>query len=210
MPGTGCRSSGRPSSSLLHPYPGWIDGFKMADPLIIAYGRGILPEFPGLPDSVLDLIPVDLVVNDARRRRGSPGPGQLGLLPRELRSRATTPVPRHVRARARYFHRRCPTRSARTSRCRPGGFPACSAADAAHGRTRCRHGRAGSASDAGVRPDPRLDGLRPPPPAGARGPRTYADLYLSYTQAEVIYDDSRMLALHRALPPGGKRQLRRR
>jgi HAD superfamily hydrolase (TIGR01490 family) len=31
--------------------------------------------------------------------------------------------------------------------------------------------------------------------------RTYADLYLSYTQAEVIYDDSRMLALHRALPP---------
>ncbi len=50
-------------SSLRHPYPGWIDGFKMADPLIIAYGQGILPEFPGLPDSVLDMIPVDLVVN---------------------------------------------------------------------------------------------------------------------------------------------------
>src|SRR5690606_41611753 len=45
------------------PYPGWIDGFKMADPLIIAFGRGILPEFPGLPDGVLDVIPVDLVVN---------------------------------------------------------------------------------------------------------------------------------------------------
>ncbi|HEX8933436.1 MAG TPA: SDR family oxidoreductase, partial [Pseudonocardiaceae bacterium] len=50
-------------SALRHPYPGWIDGFKMADPLIIALGRGVLREFPGLPDSVVDVIPVDLVVN---------------------------------------------------------------------------------------------------------------------------------------------------
>ena len=50
-------------SALAHPFPGWIDGFKVADPLIIAYGRGLLPEFPGLPDSILDLIPVDFVVN---------------------------------------------------------------------------------------------------------------------------------------------------
>jgi len=50
-------------SALQHPFPGWIDGFKVADPLILAYGRGLLPEFPGLPDSVLDVIPVDFVVN---------------------------------------------------------------------------------------------------------------------------------------------------
>lgn len=58
----------RPSiieSALHHPFPGWIDGFKVADPLIIAYGRGQLPDFPGLPDSVLDVIPVDFVVNAA-------------------------------------------------------------------------------------------------------------------------------------------------
>lgn len=58
----------RPSiieSSLYHPFPGWIDGFKVADPLIIAYGRGQLPDFPGLPDSILDVIPVDFVVNAA-------------------------------------------------------------------------------------------------------------------------------------------------
>ncbi|MCA0295211.1 MAG: HAD-IB family hydrolase [Actinobacteria bacterium] len=56
----------RPSiieSALRHPYPGWIDGFKVADPLIVAYGRGYLPEFPGIPDSVLDVVPVDFVVN---------------------------------------------------------------------------------------------------------------------------------------------------
>lgn len=50
-------------SALRHPFPGWIDGFKVADPLILAYGRGQLPEFPGLPDSILDLVPVDFVVN---------------------------------------------------------------------------------------------------------------------------------------------------
>lgn len=58
----------RPSiieSALYHPFPGWIDGFKVADPLIIAYGRGQLPDFPGLPDSILDIIPVDFVVNAA-------------------------------------------------------------------------------------------------------------------------------------------------
>ena len=50
-------------SSWLHPYPGWIEGFKMAEPLILAYGRGELPEFPASPDSVLDIVPCDLVVN---------------------------------------------------------------------------------------------------------------------------------------------------
>jgi HAD superfamily hydrolase (TIGR01490 family) len=58
----------RPSiieSALHHPFAGWIDGFKVADPLIIAYGRGQLPDFPGLPDSILDVIPVDFVVNAA-------------------------------------------------------------------------------------------------------------------------------------------------
>ena len=50
-------------SALRHPYPGWIQGYKMADPLILAYGRGLIAEFPGPPDGILDLIPVDLVVN---------------------------------------------------------------------------------------------------------------------------------------------------
>ncbi|MEO8477846.1 MAG: HAD-IB family phosphatase, partial [Actinomycetota bacterium] len=56
----------RPSiieSALLHPFPGWIDGFKMADPIIRAYGLGQIPEFPGIPEGIIDLIPVDFVVN---------------------------------------------------------------------------------------------------------------------------------------------------
>jgi HAD superfamily hydrolase (TIGR01490 family) len=56
----------RPSiieSALEQPSPGWIEGFKMAEPIILAFGRGDLPEFPAIPDVVIDIIPVDLVVN---------------------------------------------------------------------------------------------------------------------------------------------------
>lgn len=55
----------RPSiieSALERPYPGWIEGFKMAEPLILAYGRGELPEFPSSPDTIVDIVPVDHVV----------------------------------------------------------------------------------------------------------------------------------------------------
>ena len=44
------------------PVPGWIRGFRMAEPVIIAYGRGLLEEFPGIPEGVIDVIPVDMVV----------------------------------------------------------------------------------------------------------------------------------------------------
>ena len=54
----------RPSiieSSLAEPRPGWIRGFRMAEPVIISYGRGLLKEFPGIPEGVVDVIPVDMV-----------------------------------------------------------------------------------------------------------------------------------------------------
>ncbi|ABL81508.1 HAD-superfamily subfamily IB hydrolase, TIGR01490 [Nocardioides sp. JS614] len=55
----------RPSiieSALVTPHPGWIEGFKMAEPLILAYGRGELPEFPAAADTIVDIVPVDHVV----------------------------------------------------------------------------------------------------------------------------------------------------
>ncbi|QGN35401.1 HAD-IB family hydrolase [Microlunatus sp. Gsoil 973] len=50
-------------SSIKHPYPGWIEGFKMAEPIILAYGRGELPEFPASPEAICDVVPCDYVVN---------------------------------------------------------------------------------------------------------------------------------------------------
>ena len=55
----------RPSiieSALAEPRPGWIRGFRMAEPVIISYARGMLREFPGVPEGTVDVIPVDLVV----------------------------------------------------------------------------------------------------------------------------------------------------
>lgn len=55
----------RPSiieSAWAEPFPGWIKGFRMAEPIIISYAQGLLKEFPGVPEGVIDVIPVDLVV----------------------------------------------------------------------------------------------------------------------------------------------------
>jgi HAD superfamily hydrolase (TIGR01490 family) len=56
----------RPSiieSALSEPRPGWIRGFRMAEPIIISYARGLLRDFPGIPEGIVDVIPVDLVVS---------------------------------------------------------------------------------------------------------------------------------------------------
>jgi HAD superfamily hydrolase (TIGR01490 family) len=50
-------------SSHREPYPGWIQGSRMADPIIMAFAKGIIREFPGDPESVIDIVPVDHVVN---------------------------------------------------------------------------------------------------------------------------------------------------
>ena len=79
----------RPSiieSALERPSPGWIEGFKMAEPIILAYGRGELPDFPAAPDGIIDIVPVDIVVNAiiaavataAAARRAGVLPGVLG------------------------------------------------------------------------------------------------------------------------------------
>ncbi|MEM7094670.1 MAG: HAD-IB family hydrolase [Actinomycetota bacterium] len=55
----------RPSiieSAWAEPFPGWIRGFRMAEPIIIGFARGLLRDFPGSPENVVDVIPVDIVV----------------------------------------------------------------------------------------------------------------------------------------------------
>jgi HAD superfamily hydrolase (TIGR01490 family) len=55
----------RPSiieSALAEPRPGWIRGFRMAEPIFISYARGLLKQFPGVPEGTVDVIPVDFVV----------------------------------------------------------------------------------------------------------------------------------------------------
>ena len=56
----------RPSvieSGFSEPSPGWLEGLRMADPLIAAIGKGRLRALPLSPKVIIDLVPVDMVVN---------------------------------------------------------------------------------------------------------------------------------------------------
>ena len=46
----------------------------MADPIIRAYGLGQIPEFPGIPEGIVDIIPVDFVVNAILAVAANPPP----------------------------------------------------------------------------------------------------------------------------------------
>ena len=93
----------RPSiieSALTEPRPGWIRGFRMAEPIIISYARGLLKQFPGVPEGTVDVIPVDLVVGaicgvaalgperGAAHHPGGLGHGQPAEVPLPRRQRA--------------------------------------------------------------------------------------------------------------------------
>jgi len=56
----------RPSiieSTLQEPAPGWIEGVKVADAIILAYARGKTSMFPAKPKEIVDIIPADMVAN---------------------------------------------------------------------------------------------------------------------------------------------------
>jgi HAD superfamily hydrolase (TIGR01490 family) len=203
----------RPSiieSAYRYPFPGWIEGFKMAEPIILAYGRGAFPEFPGIPDGILDLIPVDFVVNAMLAVAATPlAPG--GRSYHHVCSGSRNPLSyraiyEHVRE---YFERDpLPNRDRGAFRPPVWRFP---------GRRRVeRRLRAGErlidAADRMVSRLPRSPRVRTLVEGidRARGRiefvRRYSDLYGAYVEAEVIYTDDRTLELYRSLPDEDRRE----
>ncbi|MCL7040794.1 hypothetical protein MKW94_021623 [Papaver nudicaule] len=51
------------SSTYREPFPGWIEGFKTFDPVVISLGKGKIPCFLLDHESLVDIIPGDRVVN---------------------------------------------------------------------------------------------------------------------------------------------------
>lgn len=190
-------------SALVHPFPGWIDGFKMADPLIIAYGRGILREFPGLPDSVLDVIPVDMVVNATLAAAAARPAGGSEYF--HVSSGASNPLTfREMYAHVREYFGNDPMPDGNNGHIEPptwkfpgsqqveltlrAGEKLASVAEKLLLRTSAS-GRAQDWLSKLSKEQQNLSQLR-----------EYAQLYGVYTRAEVIYDTSRLTALHEALP----------
>ncbi|XP_009391351.3 fatty acyl-CoA reductase 2, chloroplastic [Musa acuminata AAA Group] len=56
----------RPSiieSTYSEPFPGWMEGSRMMDPVVLQYGKGQLTGFLADPNAVLDVVPADMVVS---------------------------------------------------------------------------------------------------------------------------------------------------
>ncbi|TDE10455.1 HAD-IB family hydrolase [Jiangella asiatica] len=195
-------------SALKHPYPGWIDGFKVADPLIAAYGRGLLPQFPALADTVLDVIPVDFVVNAIIAAAQSRPPiGEVRYL--QVSSGITNPLPfgRLLRLVREYFEAN-PLKDAK------GGYLAVPSWSFPHRgvveRALRRREKAVNFADRAVDRLPPGDRTRSWISAIYRTRRDletlrkFTSLYQPYTETEVIFDDAQLRTLHAALPDDRK------
>lgn len=51
------------TSTFKEPFPGWVEGIRTIDSLAVGYGKGKLTCFLGDPNSIVDAIPADMVVN---------------------------------------------------------------------------------------------------------------------------------------------------
>ncbi|KAK8697737.1 hypothetical protein V6N13_113875 [Hibiscus sabdariffa] len=51
------------TSTYKEPFPGWVEGTRTIDSLAVGYAKGILTFFLGNLDSIVDVIPADMVVN---------------------------------------------------------------------------------------------------------------------------------------------------
>lgn len=198
----------RPSiieSALRSPYPGWIDGYKVADPLIMAYGRGMLQEFPGLADSILDIIPVDFVVNvivalatQDVSRRGDDAYFQVV-------SGASNPLPFHemVSAVREYFV----AKPLEDDKGRPIAVPEWSfpAVEMVEQRFRAKEiaAKAGQKAVAYLPASRRTREWTSSLHKATNGLTTlrkYIELYRQYTQTEMVFDDANTRALRKELP----------
>ncbi|MCU1693492.1 MAG: putative fatty acyl coA reductase [Frankiales bacterium] len=198
----------RPSiieSALERPAPGWIEGFKMAEPVILAYGQGLLPDFPAAPEAAIDVVPVDVVVGALVAAAASPPPvGEPAWY--QVGSSARNPLRfadlyGHVRT---YFSRHPLPERGR-------GHHAVPVWDFAGGtrlERRLRFAERGQGlAERALGALPSVSALRPlrarleGTERQLRSVRRLSDLYQAYTQAELVYADDNVLALHQALDP---------
>uniref|UniRef100_A0A7N0UTZ5 Fatty acyl-CoA reductase n=1 Tax=Kalanchoe fedtschenkoi TaxID=63787 RepID=A0A7N0UTZ5_KALFE len=109
----------RPSvieSTFKDPFPGWMEGNRMMDPIILYYGKGQLTGFLVNPTGVLDVVPADMVVNGmlaAMARHGREMKGG-GVEVYQIASSVVNPLVFQDLSRLLYEHyRSCPCMDSR-------------------------------------------------------------------------------------------------
>jgi fatty acyl-CoA reductase len=196
----------RPSiieSALLHPAPGWIDGFKMADPIIRAYGLGQIPEFPGIPEGIVDIIPVDFVVNAILAVAATPSaPGAPAHYHVSSGDRNPLPFHRLYELVREYFEAHpLPERGRGEHKVPEWSFPGNVTVE----KLLHRAERLTDVAEQVVTHLPKSKAMRDAVRRVDRDKarvdfvKRYSDLYGAYTEAEVIYTDDVAMALFRSL-----------
>lgn len=190
-------------SALARPHEGWIEGFKMAEPLILAYGRGELPEFPAAADTIVDIVPVDHVVSAIVAVLAHPpeaGTAKYFQVSSGDRNPLTfRELYGHVRA---YFDEHPFAAGDRgAARLPDWRFPGAQAVERLLTTSERAHRLADRAVGLAPRSDRVRDVARRLDRQGRRLEflRRYLDLYREYAQAELRFSDARTLALHRSL-----------
>jgi fatty acyl-CoA reductase len=192
-------------SALERPYPGWIEGFKMAEPIILSYGRGELPEFPGPTDAPIDVVPVDLVTGAmVAMAAAPPPPGEVAYF--QVGSSARNPLrisELYSCVRDYFSAHPLPQRSRGHIGVPEWVFPG----DAAVARRLALAERAHRTLDRALGALPPVGRLRTAVrqlddlEKRLKGVRKLFDLYRDYASAELVYADDRTLALHDAMDP---------
>ena len=196
----------RPSiveSALVTPHPGWIEGFKMAEPLILAYGRGELPEFPAAADTTVDIVPVDHVVAAIVAVLAHPPqpaePGYFHVCSGHRNPLTFGELYDHIRG---YFQQHPFTAGERGAVLLPEWrFPGGQAVE----RVLATSERAHRAADFVLGKVPRSDRarelVRKLDQQGRRLEflRRYLDIYAEYTQAELSFEDGATIGLFESL-----------
>jgi hypothetical protein len=77
-------------SALRQPRPGWLEGIKVADPLILAYAARGLTHLPGRASNRIDIVPVDHVAHACVAAAADPPEG--GLRTIAIASSARNPL----------------------------------------------------------------------------------------------------------------------
>ena len=198
----------RPSiieSALERPYPGWIEGFKMAEPLILAYGRGELPEFPASADTTVDIVPVDHVVSAIVAVLAHPpsagDPAYFHISSGDRNPLTFGMLYENVRAYFDVHPFQAGDRGA--TRLPEWRFPGAQSVNRLLTTSEKAHQVADYVLGHVPRSDRTRDLARKLDQQGRRLEflRRYLDLYHEYTQAELEFSDSRTMALLRSLSP---------
>jgi HAD superfamily hydrolase (TIGR01490 family) len=199
-------------SALERPHPGWIEGFKMAEPLILAYGRGELPLFPGAADTTIDVVPVDHVVAAIVACLASPPepaePAYFHLSSGHRNPLSFATLYENVRA---YFGEHPFAGGDRGQARLPAWtWPGTAAVDRTMGTSERLHKAAEKALALTPRSARTIDWARRLERQGRRLAflRRYLDLYREYAHAEMRYVDSNTLALHDSLAPEDRERFR--